>query len=180
VIIDTLLGSDRERILSLGMQHLTTYGLMKESDGPYIRQVIDRLLYLGALISTDDAYPILRLGDSARPILRGEERVTMMIAPERKKELMPEKGKKGRRSRTGEDVGLYAELKKLRQQIAAEEKVPAYVIFTNAALADMAIRCPRTKREFLEVNGVGQKKLERYGDAFLYAIEEYLQRGEQE
>jgi len=174
IIIDTLLGSDRERILALGMQNLTTYGLMKDSSGPYIRQVIDRLLYQGALVSDGGALPILRLGDAARPILRGECTVTMMEAPVKKTE--PKENKK-RRSRTEEDVGLYAALKTLRQSLAAEEKVPAYVIFTNASLADMAIRVPRTKAEMLEVSGVGKKKLERYGDLFLAAIDEYL-RGE--
>ena len=70
---------------------------------------------------------------------------------------------------------LFEQLKKLRNRIATQQKVPAYIVFSNAVLVDMAARCPRTMDEFLEVSGVGAVKAQRYGENFLHVIEQYAQ-----
>ena len=71
------------------------------------------------------------------------------------------------------DAGLLGALKALRLRLAQRERLPAYIIFTNAALSDMAARRPATMEEFLAVPGVGEKKAQRYGQAFLEAIQAY-------
>jgi len=71
------------------------------------------------------------------------------------------------------DEELYEALRRLRKQLADEQNVPAYVVFSDAALAEMAARRPATYSELLEVNGVGKTKLERYGDAFLAVVAEH-------
>ena len=73
------------------------------------------------------------------------------------------------------DEDLFAVLKALRTKLAQEEKVPAYIVFSNAALADMAARRPRTKTEFLQVTGVGEIKAARYGQVFLEEIHNWVQ-----
>ena len=93
---------------------------------------------------------------------------------------LPEKerktrGKRGATVAVGTpDEELYGVLKRLRMELSLMEKVPPYVIFSNASLADMATRRPRTYEEFLEISGVGEVKAARYGDVFLSAITEYL------
>ena len=75
------------------------------------------------------------------------------------------------------DEDLFDELRALRKRLADEQNVPAYVVFSDATLVEMAARRPATYTELLEVNGVGQAKLERYGDAFLAAIAERASGG---
>jgi ATP-dependent DNA helicase RecQ len=72
------------------------------------------------------------------------------------------------------DNSLFEFLRKLRAEVARGQGVPAYVVFTDSALADMCVKIPKTKEEFLDVSGVGQVKLEKYGEVFLGAIEGYL------
>ena len=71
---------------------------------------------------------------------------------------------------------LYEALRAQRAELAKRESVPAYVIFSNATLADMAEKAPRSLSELLEVSGVGERKASRYGEAFLRTIEEYIQQ----
>ena len=75
-----------------------------------------------------------------------------------------------------EENSLYEALRAQRAELAKRESVPAYVIFSNATLADMAQKAPRSLSELLEVSGVGERKASRYGEAFLRTIEEYIQQ----
>ena len=74
---------------------------------------------------------------------------------------------------------LLADLRALLGRIAQEEHIPAYLVFSNAALSDMAVRRPHSRAEFLQVSGVGQKKADRYGEIFLEAIRAYEERGDE-
>jgi ATP-dependent DNA helicase RecQ len=106
-------------------------------------------------------------------VLRGEEHVVLALppAPRPKAEKAPKLSRAAATAlETDEQVELFERLRELRREIAAEQSVPAYVVFADAALADMARRAPATRDEFLAVSGVGAAKLERYGDAFLAAI----------
>ena len=85
-------------------------------------------------------------------------------------------GKKPASGVTEETEDLFAALKALRFRLAQEEGVPAYIVFSNATLADMAEKAPRSLSELLEVSGVGERKASRYGEAFLRTIEEYIQQ----
>jgi ATP-dependent DNA helicase RecQ len=172
-VIDVLRGSEAERILANGHDQLSVYGIgaehSKDEWGSIMRQLVHRD-YLRVDVAE---YSTLKLQPRARAVLLGEEQVVLARPPAPR----PKAEKSPKRSRiadaaleTEEQLALFERLRDLRRRIAAEQSVPAYVVFADAALADMARRAPATPEEFLEVSGVGAAKLERYGDAFLAEI----------
>ncbi len=176
-IIDVLRGSDNEKVLRLGLHKLSTYGIC-ESTEKYLRDVFTFLLQNGYLIKTDDEYPIIKLGARARDVLRGGETVQMKLSSD------PDTDGKARSSGKRHSVisrpmdkQLYARLRDLRHEIAAEQKVPAFVIFSDSALAQMSASMPVTKNAMLDVSGVGEVKFQRYGERFIKTIEEYIEGG---
>ncbi len=173
MICDILRGSKNSRLLALSLDRQTTYGLMKEHSGHEIREMIEHLEREGYIQSQGDSYPTLALGERARAVLFGGERVEMML--ERPKDFS-EKQQKGakRSSRKAEtDDDLLASLKALRRELADARGIPAYMVFSDAALSDMCQRLPSTDEEFLEVSGVGRVKLERYGEDFMSLIRQH-------
>ena len=166
MVIDVLRGSKNERIQRLGLDRLSTHGLLAESSERYLRAVINALLAEGYAALTDGDYPVLTLTDKSQSLLRGEAALTVRLPAQRKKKAAPLQAEL--------DEQLFARLKALRAELADKARVPAYVVFTDAALRDMCQKLPRTPAEFLEVSGVGRTKLERYGDAFLREIEDYF------
>ncbi len=119
-------------------------------------------------------YSTLKLNPTAAAVLRGEENVRLARppAPRPKAEKVPKSAKRAKALalETDEQTELFERLRELRREIAAERSVPAYVVFADAALADMARRAPADAEEFLEVSGVGKAKLAQYGEVFLQAI----------
>ena len=122
-------------------------------------------------IFTDPDYATLRLTSQAGNVLFHGETVAMRSRVERQSASL-EKRKREIPAVAGQ--GLLSALKAERTRLARQEGVPPYIIFSNAVLADMAGRSPRTMEEFLEVSGVGQIKAERYGECFLAVIAEYF------
>ena len=176
-VIDVLRGSENEKILSRGHDALSTYGIGAELSRDHWQSLLRQLIHRGYLVQDIARYSALRLTEAARPLLRGEE--TLVLAVPRTR--VPTKKQRVRAAREGRaaelagmpvDEELYEELRRLRKRLADEQNVPAYVVFSDAALAEMAARRPSTHTELLEVNGVGKTKLERYGDAFLAVIAE--------
>ena len=168
LIVSMLRGGGEQRVRQLGLDALPTYGVMRDTDRMKIREYIDALIEQGCLIQTKGSFPVLRLADPAWDVLRGNRRVTMTTRTVKKPEPARKRGKKeGRRDVDG---SLFEALRALRAELAKAEGVPAYVVFSNAALADMAVKRPRSMREFLDVSGVGEYKAKRYGRAFLEAI----------
>ena len=181
-VIDVLRGSENEKILSRGHDALSTYGIGAELSRDHWQSLIRQLIHRGYLAQDIARYSALRLTEAARPLLRGDE--TLIMAKPRVR--VPSKKQRLRADRAGRaadlagmpvDEPLFDELRALRKQLADEQNVPAYVVFSDATLAEMAARQPGTSAELLEVNGVGQTKLERYGDAFLGAIAERASGG---
>ena len=170
VIIKLLRGSRDQRILRLGLDQLPTHGALKGLDRDRIQRYIDHLMEEGYLRSDGEEYPVLRLTARAGDVLFRGERVFL-------RERAPEAGAAGRtvpRAAAQEaDGSLLAALKALRFRLAQAAGVPAYVVFSNAALADMAALRPLNMEEFLQVSGVGRVKAERYGEAFLKAIRDW-------
>jgi ATP-dependent DNA helicase RecQ len=165
-IIDAVRGSRSEKILRLGLDQISTYGMLKDEDAHFLRDVIRHLELQGYLEQTGAEYPVLRLTPKSRAVLLGNERLTMKHAKEPPRK--PEKRKSGTfLSMAAPDEYLLHELKQLRRKLAQEAGVPAYVVFSDATLLDMCRRKPHSAAEFLGVSGVGQVKLERYGKAFL-------------
>ena len=170
LIVQVLRGSHGHRIKELGLDGLTTYGLMREESQERIRAYLDCLEAKG-YIFTDPDYATLRLTSQAGNVLFHGETVAMRSRVERQSASL-EKRKREIPAVAGQ--GLLSALKAERTRLARQEGVPPYIIFSNAVLADMAGRSPRTMEEFLEVSGVGQIKAERYGECFLAVIAEYF------
>lgn len=170
-VIDVLRGAQKERILQRGHDQLTTFGIGADQSQDYWRHVIRHLVHRGYLLQDVGNYSVLRLLPPAKGILRGEAELSMA-----KPRLKTSKSKGKRGSRAYEvpsdyDQQLFGHLRELRKTLADEAGVPPYVVFSDASLADMAAKKPTTRDAFLSIHGVGQNKLERYGQAFLSAIE---------
>ncbi len=179
MICDVLRGSKNEKILRLGLEAQSTYGLMKAQREQQVREMIDFLEFEGYITSVGSEYPTLALAPRAKDILFGNQKLVMKIS--KPKELVERKAKREKKQKSSgaEDNNLFAELKTLRKILADEKNVPAYIVFSDAALSDMCKKCPKTESEFLEVSGVGNAKLEMYGKAFIDLINQYCSEKEQ-
>lgn len=171
MILDILFGKKNERIVSLGLDSLSTFGILSDTAIHKARRILDYLVQNEYLSASDDEYPVLGLTERSREILYDKQKIEMKFpreaAPDRRKGTLPP-------GYSGLDKELFSLLRNLRAQYAANAHVPAYVIFTDATLREMCQRLPRTPEELLEISGVGNAKLKRYGDAFLEVIKEYV------
>ena len=180
MIVDVLRGSRGEKVLSRGFHTLSTYGIMADVPARRVRQLIDELVFSGVLARTAGDYPTIRLTGESGPFLRREGPwvgpLVLKVAkgaPRAPRPVAPVGT-----GRAASDVSeldaagqeLYERLAALRTELAREQDVPAYIIFSNATLVDMCAKRPRDAKGFLEVSGVGAKKAERYGEAFLAEI----------
>lgn len=170
MICDILRGSKNEKILRMGFDSQTTYGLLKGYKETRVREIIDYLEFEGYIESRGNDYPTVALTPKANAVLFGNETVVMKQAKE--KEPTERKTKK-EKTTENVDLKLLAELKTLRRELAEEKNVPAYVIFSDATLMDMCKKLPTTIEEFLGVSGVGKVKLELYGEVFLQVLKLY-------
>ena len=171
LIVRMLHGSQEQRVRQLGLETLSTYGIMVDTDRSKIREYIDALVEQGYLVQTTGSFPVLQTTERAWEVLRGKARVT--CAERIARAEAPARQRSGDRQNAMPEDGLYGALRSLRLELAKAEGVPAYVVFSNATLADMAIKRPSTMEEFLDVSGVGEYKAARYGKAFLDAIREW-------
>jgi len=167
-VIEVLRGSGSQRIMSLGHERLSTYGIgaerSKEDWGGLVRQ----LVHLGYLNQDVANYSVLKLTDRARPLLKGEIELSLP-----KPRVKAKSVKKPPRRKTGDldyDEDLFQSLRMLRKGIADREGVPPYIIFGDASLVEMAAYRPKDEASFLSISGVGQRKMERYGEDFISAI----------
>jgi ATP-dependent DNA helicase RecQ len=178
-VIDVLRGSDKQRIRDLRHDKLSTYGIGKELSRDAWGSIIRQLVHLDYLKQDMANYSVLKLTESARPLLRGEQ--PLVLARPRVK-TKPEKKKSGRKRFEGLDYDedLFEALRVLRKRLADEGKVPPYVVFSDATLVDMAAYRPMDDMALLGINGVGTVKLERYGTDFLNAIRAGGKGGEAE
>jgi ATP-dependent DNA helicase RecQ len=177
MIIDILRGTRNEKIKRLGLDGLSVWGIMAGEKAHNIRTVIDFLIEEGCLLTEGDEYPVIVLGEGIEEILKEERRLFMKMPKEQKQK---EEGKQKNRTPLQfpyinktidtNDVVLFEKLKDLRKKIAAEENVPAYIVFSNASLLDMCHKKPNSLIQFSTVNGVGEVKLEKYGEAFIEVI----------
>ena len=188
LIVNVLRGGKVRRVLDMGLDKVKTYGVMVKSDPMQIRAYIDHLEKEGYLRVTQE-YQTLVLTDRADEVLFRGETVTMPVkltpaVPEPpKKAGRPVKGKTSAAlsAVSGDAVpedGLVTALKAVRLRLAEEENVPRYMVFSNAALEDMAAKRPHSIEEFLNVSGVGASKAAKYGAIFLEAIAEYEKNDE--
>lgn len=173
LIIQILRGSKEQRVRELGLDKLSTYGLMDKVSGSRVRELME-FLELEGCLWVNPAHSTLEPAGRARQVLFEGQKLFMPVRTDRVKERKtPGKGRELQPAAQGE---LLAELRALRSRLAQEESVPAYIVFSNASLADMAARAPCTMEEFLEVSGVGRVKAARYGKDFLYVIRRCQER----
>ena len=156
LVASVLAGSRQKRVIQLGLDRLSTYGIMSDWKHAHLVEFINRLIAEGYLSSSGGQYPVVRLTSRTRPILRGEEKLWLKMLP------IPAPGP------ANDD--LFAALRELRMSIARQENVPPYVVFNDATLQEMARRQPQNLSEMLEISGVGEVKLERYGQRFLEVL----------
>ncbi len=172
-VVDVLRGSSAERILGNGHDTLSVYGIGAEHSKDDWTAIMRQLIHRGYLRVDVGDYSTLKLAGSSRAVLTGDEQVVLALPPAPR----PRAEKSDKRSRaphvaldSEDQLVVFERLRELRRRVAAEQSVPAYVVFGDAALVDMVRRMPCSRDEFLTVNGVGAAKLERYGDAFLAEI----------
>ncbi len=166
-VIDVVRGANTVRIRELGHAGVRTYGAGAELPVKHWRRVVDALISAGMVEQTDDRYPVLKLRETARPVLRGE--VTFQM-PAHARPLV-------RRAATAElsdgDAELFQQLRRLRKEIASRHGIPAYVVFADRTLRELAQVRPHDVTAMADIHGVGSEKLSRYGDEFLACIREY-------
>lgn len=171
-VIDVLKGSKAKKITALGFDRLSTYNIMSEYSAENIRYIISSLIALGYITKEGDEYPILKVTPKANAVLRGQKEIEINMPVSSSEQ----KAKKSRAAETeyAIDNKLFDRLKQLRSKIAYTESIPAYIVFSDAALRDMCAKLPRTDEEMLNVSGVGKMKLEKYGDKFLAEIAAHI------
>lgn len=166
-VIDVLRGLKHERILNMRHDQLSTYGIGADQTIDAWRSIFRQLIHQGYLYQDINQYSVLKFTAKAAPLLRGEVSLCLVKAKERVKK---EKVRKQKISSEVYDETLFERLRKLRKSIADEQGVPPYIVFGDASLISMAQIKPRIKAEMLNVHGVGQVKLERFGTQFLDVI----------
>lgn len=173
-IIDILHGSKSSKIISQGLDTLSTYGIMSDVPVHRIRMIMDYLIEKSFLAQTDDEYSVVKLTAESADILKGNQKVSMKLPKEMRRSA--EKGKASYSS-PEYDINdkLFSELRVLRNQLAMEARVPAYIVFADAALRDMCRKMPVNRDEFLNVSGVGEAKAEKYSKQFTELIQRYKQ-----
>ncbi len=169
LIVQVLRGSRDQRVRDLGLDKLSTFGLMAQLSAGRVRELME-YLELEGFLRTNPAHSTLEPAGKARSLLFEGERLSMPLRKDRVREKKP--ASKGTALPEAREERLLAALRTLRARLAQAEGVPAYIVFSNAALADMARRAPRTMEAFLEVSGVGRVKAAKYGEAFLRVIQE--------
>lgn len=173
-VVEVLRGANNQRIREWGHDKLPVYGIGREQSHEHWVSVLRQLIHLGFLTQNIALHSAVQLTESARPVLRGE--IPLQLAVPRVINLKP---KANQKSYTGlYDRKLFAKLRKLRKAIADEGDIPPYVVFSDATLLEMADRLPVTASELLTINGVGQRKLERFGTPFMSLIREHLDDGD--
>jgi ATP-dependent DNA helicase RecQ len=165
-----LVGSREERILTNRHDELSTYNILDGHPKSAARDWIEQLIEQGCLARVGE-YGVLQLTDKGRRVLKGGEE-PLLLGLVKKKKAAP-KPPSVSDSWEGVDPGLFEALRKLRRRLASERSIPAYIVFGDAALRDMARKRPTTPAALLQVSGVGEKKLEQYGEVMLAAIRDY-------
>ncbi|MCI5904730.1 MAG: DNA helicase RecQ [Oscillospiraceae bacterium] len=174
-IADILHGSKSEKLARMGYDKLTTYGIMADVPMHRIRAIIDFLVEKNYLGVTSGEYPVLTANANTAAVIKEKLKIEMKLPKERKAAVPKEK-----EAVAPVDSELLDSLKALRKKLADREGVPAYIIFTDASLRDMCRKLPKDEDEFLGISGVGRKKCELYGKAFLEVINEYAQKAKEE
>ncbi len=172
-LVDVLRGEATPKVEQWSHQQLSTFGVGADLDASQWRSVFRQLVARGYLRVDIEGFGALQLTEKCRPLLRGEETITLR----RDVKETVEKKPRGQRQIKDDDKTLWDALRDCRKQLAEKQGVPPYVIFHDATLMEMLHYRPLAGTQLLQLNGVGQTKLERYGDAFITVIAAHEQSG---
>ncbi len=179
-LIDVLAGSENERILRLGHNHVSTYGIGKDLTKVEWRNLYRQLVITG-IVNVDPEFNGLSLTPKANPILKGEEKFFLRKQTTKAKKEKKVKASGTTKRRAKEELNLdsdattiFEHIRACRNELAEKKNIPAYVIFSNATLTYMAEKKPGNKEEMLAISGVGQVKFKKYGKIFINAIQEAI------
>ncbi|MDE7313316.1 MAG: DNA helicase RecQ [Eubacterium sp.] len=173
-----LAGDGRAKLREYGVFEYASYGSLKELREMEIKEIINQMLVEGLLAATKDKYALLKVQQAAGDVVDGRRRVLLKKVKEdhRKAETgRASASAKMRRSDILNSKGLelFERLRALRTEIAKEEGLPPYIIFSDKTLVDLCVKAPFDKSEMMQVNGVGEHKYNRYGQRFLAAVLDY-------
>ncbi len=169
-IIDIVTGADTKRIRELRHNEIKTYGSGKHKDKKYWRFLVDELIAQGAIHVDGDRYPVLKLTKKGLGVLYGNEQITALKRDDIKAKKQVVKGSVCKEY----DILLFEKLRVLRKNFAEEQQVPPFVIFSDKTLHEMCRYYPVTLSDMRRISGVGDTKLERYGEYFIREIQNYL------
>ena len=165
LVAQVLKGSRNKKVLNFGLDKITTYGIIKDKTEKEIKQLILYLVAEEFLKLTESKFPVVRLTSKSIDVLKGKEKVFRKVQ---------------KRETVKEDIivheELFNELRELRMEISTKNGVPPYIVFSDSTLKDMCKYLPTTKEEMVNIKGVGNKKLESYGDRFILVIADYKDR----
>lgn len=183
VVADVLHGARNQRIREFGLEGLGTYGALPDDSVARIKEVVEILASDEYLAISEGRFPLVGLGPRAREaatpafslaMKRPAERVARLAGAQRGAAFGSSGSEKGRSKAAmgldADDAELFERLRALRKRLAAEATIPPYMVFSDATLRGMCLARPRTSEALLEVQGVGARKLERYGEEFLREI----------
>ncbi len=175
VIIATLMGRKLAKLSVNNMIKSSYYGKWSSKNEAYLKHVINKLIIDEYLYQTNDKYSIVKVNRSANTIISDNKKIIMKL-PKRTEEVGSNIKSKGFRKSellTSKGLDLFDYLRQIRTNLAREEGMPPYIIFSDKTLIDMCIKLPLNESEMLSVNGVGEHKYEKYGRLFINAISEY-------
>ena len=172
VVASVLTCSKSEQINRFHLDTLSTYNIMHEQTAVRVRQLIDVLLERGLLTADPERYNALFLTQTGNALMRGRGELRIKLPREKKPETA---ARRTEELAADVDEKLFEKLRTLRTKVAQRAGVPPYVVFSNATLADMAARQPKSEYELLGVRGVGEAKARRYGAEFVDCIRAYLE-----
>ncbi|MGZ3697954.1 MAG: HRDC domain-containing protein, partial [Bdellovibrionota bacterium] len=162
-IAEMLKGSETAGIAATGLRYLPTFGLLKTWTLPAIREHIDLLSESGLLKITGLEYPLLSLSQEGLAAMKGASPIRLARAPSKQKRAKSD-------SAAASSPALLEALRDLRKREATERKIPAYLIFHDKTLGEIAERGPKSIEDLSEVSGLGPKKIELYGEKILALV----------
>ncbi|MDU1313768.1 MAG: DNA helicase RecQ [Clostridium septicum] len=162
VLIDILRGFKGPKIIQYKLDRLTTYGIMKDYNSKFIRDLINTLIELGYVQLKEGTYSMLKLNSNSMKVLKSKEKVICRLVEENEEKIV--------------DKELFSKLRIWRKERAIRENIKPYIIFSDATLIELANKKPKDKDELLNIRGLGEKKFERYGEDVLGIIKNILRK----
>jgi ATP-dependent DNA helicase RecQ len=174
-IIDVLRGSKGQKVLQRRHDQLSTYGIGQDRSLDEWRQLARSLIHQQLMEETTDGYSVLKLNAQSWEVLRKQRQVMIAVSPDRTRQPSPTSDDHPITVSQPHDEELYNRLQSLRKKLADDQDVPPYVVFANASLRSMAQLQPQNHAQFLQIAGVGSRKLAQYGDRFIAEIMRFRQ-----